>query len=157
MKSGPPGGRKENFYEGEEERHVAARQAFPILIELATDKTHPTIFYGQLADRIGMEYIPKGLRSSSLKGRRAQWMSYPLGHIWQTLFEYQQESNIETLKCIPYLTTIVVSQDTPHLPTIFRTYLHWSDEKIRSEQEKVYRFEHWREILEGIRMQGGGE
>ena len=151
MEYGPPDRKAINFYENggdtprKKARKKAARQAFPILIELATDSAYPTITYGKLADKIGMQYIPNGL--INLKGRRAQWMRLPLGCIWQTLFEYQQESNIE----IPYLTTIVVNKDS-NMPTVFKEYLGWSDERIISEQTKVYRFEYWTDVLEEIML-----
>ena len=144
MEYGPPGGNGSNFY-GEYPQQIAARQVFPILIELATDSTCPVIRYGELADRID-EYIPVGLRREALKGRKAQWMRLPLGRIWQTLFEYQGESNIE----IPYLTTIVVNKNSD-LPTMFKEYLGWSDEKIISEQVKVYQFKHWRDVFARLR------
>ena len=145
MQYGPPGGNGSNFY-GEDPQQIAARQVFPILIELATDSTScPVIHYGELADKID-EYIPVGLRREALKGRKAQWMRRPLGRIWQTLFEYQGESNIE----IPYLTIIVVSKSSG-LPTVFKDDLGWSDEKIRSEQCKVYQFEHWRSVFTRLR------
>ena len=86
-----------NFY-GEKPREIAARQVFPILVELATDSTRPTITYGDLAGEI-VQYIPDGSRDQP--GPRAKWIGWPLGNIWQRLFEYQQESNKE----IPYLTT----------------------------------------------------
>ena len=142
MEYGPPSGKAINFY-GNGKRQIAARQAFPILIQLATDSTRPTITYGELADQIGMQYIPDGIRD--LEGFKALWMRLPLGSIWQTLLEYQRESKIE----IPYLTTIVVNKNTD-VPTMFREYLNWSNEKIKSEQCKVYQFEYWTDILEEI-------
>ena len=144
MEYGPPSGKAINFY-GNNKRQIAARQAFPILIQLATDSTRPVITYGELADEMGMQYIPDGLRE--LKGYKALWMSRPLGHIWQTLFEYQERYNIE----IPYLTTIVVNKGS-NVPTIFKKYLDWSDEKIISEQVKVYQFEYWTDVLEEIML-----
>ena len=115
MKYGPPGKKAINSY-GNGERQIAARQALPILIQLATDSTRPIITYGELADEIGMEYMPGKLKNpkKSLDAFRAQWMRLPLGCIWQTLFDHQQKSNIE----IPYLTTIVVNKNTD-VPTIF--------------------------------------
>ena len=145
MKYGPPGVKAINFY-GDDKRQIAARQAFPILIQLATDPTRPIITYGELADEIGMQYIPDKLRD--LKPFKALWMRLPLGCIWQTLFEYQQESNME-ICTIPYLTTIVVNKGTD-VPTIFKKYLNWSNEKIKSEQCKVYGFEGWADVLEEI-------
>ena len=147
MEYGPDGNRNRNtrtrnFY-GNKPREIAAREVFPILVELATDSTRPTITYGKLADKI-LQYIPAGLRDQT--GRKAQWMGWPLGNIWHRLFDYQQESNIE----IPYLTTIVVNQDTD-VPTIFKKHFNWSNEKIRSEQCKVYEFEYWTNVLEEIR------
>ena len=140
-------GTTENFY-GNKPRQIAARKIFPILVELATDSTYPTITYGQLASRI-LRYIPDGSRDQP--GPRARWMQWPLGNLWYTLFEYQQKSNME-ICTIPYLTTIVINQDTG-LPTYFHRVLGWPNERIRSEQDKVYRFEYWTDILEKI-MQG---
>ncbi|MDE0327346.1 MAG: hypothetical protein OXN27_25745 [Candidatus Poribacteria bacterium] len=148
MKYGPPDTNPINFY-GNSEMQIAARQALPILIQLATDSTRPIITYGELAVEIGMEYMPGKLKNpiESLDAFRALWMRRPLGCIWQTLFEYQQESNME-ICTIPYLTTIVVNKGTD-VPTIFRDF-NWSDEKIRSERDKVYKFEDWTDVLEEI-------
>lgn len=143
MEYGPDGNRNtrtRNFY-GNKPREIAARKIFPILVKLANDGP-PPITYGELADRI-VKYIPDGSRDQP--GPRAKWMGWPLGNIWHRLFDYQQESNIE----IPYLTTIVVNKDT-RVPTIFNTRFKWSNEKIRSEQCKVYNFEDWTDILEEI-------
>ena len=151
MEYGPDGNRNRNtrtrnFY-GNKPREIAAREVFPILVELANDGpppiTYGAITYVELADRI-LEYIPDGSRDQP--GPRAKWIGWPLGNIWHRLFDYQQESNIE----IPYLTTIVVNQDT-RVPTFFKTRFHWSNEKIRCEQCKVYEFEYWTDILEEIR------
>lgn len=49
MKHSSPDVKQMNFY-GDNARQIAARQAFPILIELATDNSRPTISYGQLVD-----------------------------------------------------------------------------------------------------------
>ena len=146
MKYGPPGKKSINFY-GNSERQIAARQALPILIQLATNSTRPIITYGELADKIGMEYMPGKLKNpiESLDAFRARWMRLPLGCIWQTLFDHQQKSNIE----IPYLTTIVVNKNT-EVPTIFKKYLNWSDEKIKLEQDAVYKFEQWTDVMEAI-------
>lgn len=143
MKYGPPDIKKMNFY-GSDERQEAARQALPILIQHATDSTRPTITYGELADKIGMEYMPGELKNAkkSWNGFRARWMRLPLGCIWQTLFEYQQKSDLD----IPYLTTIVVNKDSG-MPTIFK---NWSDEKIKAAQDAVYNFEQWQDVMEAI-------
>ena len=145
MQYGPDGNkngntRTRNFY-GNKPREIAARKIFPILVELANDGP-PPITYGKLADRI-VQYIPDGSRK--LPRTRAKWMMWPLGNIWHRLFDYQQESNIE----IPYLTTIVVNKGT-RVPTIFKKRFNWPNEKIRSEQCKVYNFEYWTDILEQI-------
>ena len=153
MKYGPPEYKAINFY-GDEERQIAARQAFPILIELAelatespihtpvpppgasvpddTDSTRPTITYGELADKIGLN-------------GRARWMRLPLGCIWQTLWEYQHESGIE----IPYLTTIVVNA-ARNIPTIFKKYLNWSATEIADAQREVYDFQQWHSVMEHL-------
>lgn len=158
MEHGPDGNTNgntgtRNFY-GSKPREIAAREIFPILVELANDGpppitygaiTYGAITYVELADRI-LEYIPDGSRDQP--GPRAKWMGWPLGNIWHRLFDYQQESNME-ICTIPYLTTIVVNQDT-RLPTIFKTRFHWSNEDIRSEQCKVYNFESWTDVLEDI-------
>ena len=146
MKCGPPDKKAINFY-GNSERQIAARQALPILMQHATDSTRSTITYGELADEIGMEYMPGELKNpiESLDAFRAQWMRLPLGCIWQTLFEYQQESDLE----IPYLTTIVVNRNSD-VPTIFKTYLSWSDEKIKAAQDAVYKFKQWQDVMEAI-------
>ena len=146
MQYGPPGRKAINFY-GCSERQEAARQALPILIQHATDSTRPTITYGELVDEIGMEYMPGKLKEpkESLDAFRAQWMRLPLGCIWQTLFEYQQKSDLD----IPYLTTIVVNKNSD-VPTIFKTYLNWSDEEIKAAQDAVYNFEQWQDVMEAI-------
>ncbi len=146
MKKGPPEQKAINFY-GNDARQIAARRVFPILIQLATDSNRPTITYGELADKIGKDYLPGKLKDpkNTLDAFRAQWMRNPLGCIWQTLFEHQQDSNIE----IPYLMTIVVNKNT-NLPTIFETHLTWSEKKIKSEQDAVYKFEQWPDIMEAI-------
>lgn len=63
MKYGPPGRKAINFH-GNEDRQIVAQLAFPILIELATDQNRPTIPYGKLADRIGIQYMPGKLKNS---------------------------------------------------------------------------------------------
>lgn len=147
MKYGPPDVKRMNLY-GNDKRQIAARQAFPILIELATDKSRPTIFYGQLVDRVGIQYMPGKLKNpkKSLKGRRSLWMRLPLGCIWQTLFEYQKRNpDLD----IPYLTTIVVNQDTD-IPSIFKENYNWSEEQIKAAQDAVYKFKQWTDIMEAI-------
>lgn len=145
MKYGPPGKKPLNFY-GDSDMQIAARQAFPILIQRATDNSRP-ITYGELTDEIGMEYMPGKLKDpkESLDAFRALWMRHPLACIWQTLLEHQQKSNLD----IPYLTTIVVNNNSD-VPTIFKTYLNWSTKKIKEAQDAVYKFEHWTDILEEL-------
>ena len=126
-----------NFHSDEKDYHKVAREVFPILIQLATDSKRPTISYGQLAEKVGVTHIPSN--------RRGHWMRWPLGSIWCTLFEYQQESDLD----IPYLTTIVVNKSTG-IPTVFKERLNWSKEKIKLEQDAVYKFEQWIDIMEAI-------
>lgn len=147
MKHSSPDVKQMNFY-GDNPRQIAARQVFPILIELATDKSRPTIFYGQLVDRIGIQYMPGKLKNpkKSLDARRALWMRLPLGCIWHTLFEYQKRNpDLD----IPYLTTIVVNQDTD-IPTVFKERYNWSEEQIKAAQNDVYEFEQWTDIMDAI-------
>ena len=146
MKYGPPDKNPINFY-GNDPRQIAAQQAFPILIQRATERTCP-ISYGDLADKIGMQYMPGKLKNpiESLDAFRSLWMRRPLGCIWQTLFEYQQESSIE----IPYLTTIVVNKDSD-IPTIYKEYLNWSKERIRAEQDEVYKFKQWTDVIDSLK------
>ena len=154
MEYGPDGNRNgntrtRNFY-GDKPREIAARQVFPILVELANDgpppNTYGAITYVELANQI-LEYIPAGSRDQP--GPRAKWMGWPLGNIWHRLFDCQLESNME-ICTIPYLTTIVVNKNTG-VPTIFQNTLFcWSDEQVRDEQCKVYGFEYWTDILEKI-------
>ena len=146
MKCTPPPKKAISFY-GNSDIQKAARKVFPILIELATDSTRPTITYGELAKKIGLKYMPGKLKNpqKSLDGRRAQWMRLPLGSIWKTLFNYQQKVDFD----IPYLMTIVINQQS-RLPTIFKTYCNWSYEKIKSEQNAVYKFKRWAEVKDAI-------
>ena len=135
-----------NFH-GNEDYQIAAQLAFPILIELATDEKQPTISYGELVDRIGIQYMPGKLKNpkKSLNGRRAQWMRLPLGCIWQTLFELQEDFDED----IPYLTTVVVNRSTK-IPTFFKSDLDWSDERIKEAQKDVYCFKRWADVKEII-------
>lgn len=123
-----------NFY-GDKDFQIIARDAFLILIELATDPEQPTITYGQLVDRAGWNFD----RFS------AQRMTKPLGSIWKTLLEYQEASGID----IPYLTIIVVAKDTG-LPTYFRNNLDWSYREIANAQADVYNFQQWIDVREHI-------
>ena len=117
------------------------REIFPILIQMAIDRQSP-ITYGELADKAeaaGIEF------RTAHRGRRAQPMNYALGCVLRTLFEYQEESGID----IPYLTIIVVNQDTRR-PTYFSKGHGWSDDKIQAEQAAVYNFEQWEQIRQAI-------
>lgn len=147
MKCGPPPGKKAINFCGNSEKQIAARHVFPILIELATDSTRPTITYGKLADKIGLEYMPGKLKNpkETLNAFRAQWMRHPLGCIWQTLFEYQQRVDVD----IPYLMTIVINAES-ELPTIFNEELNWSKDKIELAQDDVYNFKQWQDVMEAI-------
>jgi len=136
MKHGPPDNTP-GFICGNEMFQKVAREAFPILIQLATDNTEPKIFYSKLAEKACVSHIPECFRGL--------WMRKPLGSVWRTLFEYQQESGIE----IPYLTTIVINKDTG-IPTIFKAWLNWSDEKIAAEQMAVYNFKQWIDVMEAV-------
>ena len=147
MKCTCPGKKRINFH-GNEDRQIVAQLAFPILIELAHDENHPTITYGRLADRIGIQYMPGKLKNpkKSLNGRRALWMRLPLGCIWHTLFELQKDFDED----IPYLTTIVVNQDK-EIPTIFKSDDYgWSDKEIKDAQKDVYCFKRWADVKERI-------
>lgn len=137
MKYGPPGNTP-NLY-GEKSYQKVARDAFPILIQLATDDKHPTIYYEKLAEISGVTHI--------VKNRMGHWMRHPLGSIWRTLFELQESFDED----IPYLTTIVVRKDTG-VPTIYKTHqkLKWSDEDIAEAQRDVYKFKRWTEVMEII-------
>lgn len=137
MNCGPPSEKAINFHSTEKDYQRVAREVFPVLIQLATDKTRPTISYGELAEKVGVTHIPQN--------RRGHWMRWPLGCIWQTLFEYQKDTDLD----IPYLMTIVVNKNSD-VPTIFKTYLNWSDEKIKAAQDAVYNFEHWQDVMEAI-------
>lgn len=118
-----------NFY-GYEMFQIVARDAFPILIQLATDAECPKTTYGKLAEQVGY-----GTRS----------MNKPLGSIWQTLYEFQQEFG----KDIPYLTTIVVNKNTK-VPTYFKSYSGWSNKEIAAAQKDVYAFQRWTDVMERI-------
>ena len=80
-----------------------------------------------------------------MNGRRALWMGQPLGCIWQTLFELQEDFDED----IPYLTTIVINKET-EIPTIFNSYLGWSNERIADAQKDVYCFKRWADVKEII-------
>ncbi|MDE0086579.1 MAG: hypothetical protein OXU23_12750 [Candidatus Poribacteria bacterium] len=121
-----------NFY-GNKDFQIIAREAFPILIDLATDPVQPTMTYGQLAERVGRNVD----RFSALR------MTKPLGSIWTTLLRYQEKSGID----IPYLTIIIVDQDRG-LPTYFRNNLDWSYREIANAQADVYNFQQWIDVRE---------
>lgn len=135
MKYGPPGNTP-NFY-GEKDYQKVARDVFPRLIQLATDDKHPTIYYEKLAEISGVTHI--------VKNRMGHWMRHPLGSIWQTLFELQKDFD----ENIPYLTTIVVNKNSK-VPTLYKSYLEWSDEDITDAQRDVYMFKRWTEIMKII-------
>lgn len=80
-----------------------------------------------------------------MNGRRALWMGHPLGCIWQTLFELQEDFDED----IPYLTTIVINKET-EIPTIFNSYLGWSNERIADTQKDIYCFKRWADVKEII-------
>ena len=145
MKHCPPKYKAINFY-GDMDRQIVARKAFPILIELAAGGTHSTINYGELIDKIGLQYMPGKLKDpKTSNGLRALWMRYALASIWQTLWEYQCDSGID----IPYLTTIVVNAKS-QIPTFFKKSWKWSDEKIATAQREVYDFQQWHDVMEHL-------
>ena len=117
------------------------RVIFPILIQMAIDR-HKPITYGELADKAEEAGITF---KTTHRGRRSLSMNYPLGCVLNTLLEYQEDTGID----IPYLTTIVVNQSTRR-PTYFSEVFGWSDNRIRSEQVKVYNFEQWEHIRQAI-------
>lgn len=122
-----------NFFGNSRQYQATAREIFPILIQWAITR-EPNTTYGRLASEVGKS---PGFETLSLNGA--------LGSVWQTLFEYQERTSID----IPYLTTIVVNQET-RLPTYFRDKLGWSLAEISAKQEEVYRFGQWAEIETAI-------
>lgn len=126
--------KERNFY-GDDDYQIKARKAFPILIELATDPEQPTMTYGQLAKKIDRYF----------NSYSALQMTAPLGSIWTTLLRYQEKSGID----IPYLTIIIVSQETG-LPTYFKNNLKWSNKEIADAQADVYNFQQWPDVREHI-------
>ena len=133
MNHGPPGNQP-NLY-GNEPCQIVARDVFPKLIQVATNSERLPISYDKLAEKAGIPYYPS-------RGRN---MAKPLGIIWKALFELHQDFDDD----IPYLTTIVINKKTKD-PTIFKTYLNWSDQDIADAQRDVYKFQRWAEIKEII-------
>ena len=131
-----------NIY-GNRWSQTVGREIFPILIQMAIDRQSP-ITYGELVDKAEAAGI-KFKHKPEYRGLRARSMNSPLGCVLRTLFEYQEESGID----IPYLTTIVVNQDTRR-PTYYSKGHGWSDDKIRAEQAAVYNFERWEHIRQAI-------
>jgi len=65
--------------------------------------------------------------------------------VLKTLFEYHEELGMD----VPYLTTIIVNNDTG-LPTHFSKGQGWSKEKIWAKQQAVYEYEHWEHVRQVI-------
>ena len=116
------------------------REVFSILIQMAIDDQDP-ITYGKLADKVE----ETGIELTEDKGRRAQSMISPLACVLKTLFEYHEELGMD----VPYLTTIIVNNDTG-LPTHFSEGQGWSKEKIQAKQKAVYEYEHWENVRQVI-------
>ena len=60
-------------------------------------------------------------------------------------FELQEDFDED----IPYLTTIVINKET-EIPTVFNSYLGWSNERIADAQKDVYCFKRWADVKEII-------
>ena len=107
---------------GEEDRHVAAQAALPILIELA--KATKKIPYGELGIELEIPHHSED-----------RIMSKMLGCIVTTLARLGKEWNEE----LPYLTALVVSTDTgyPNYPS------DTPNEEFDAEFERIYKYQHW--------------
>ena len=105
---------------GEEAHHIAAREAFPILIELA--KACDTIKYSTLADKLDISAY-------------GYPMSQMLGSIVTTLAQLGKQWNEE----LPHLTVLVVRYDTgyPSYPS------GTPNEVFDAEFERIYKYPKW--------------
>ena len=110
----------------------SARAAFPILIQLA--KAKETITYAELGEKINLSkpivYV----------------VGEPLGSIWTTLYELQEEWKEQGhLVDIPCLTWIVVRKDTGR-----PGYDDISQSEFEVEREKIFNFPLWTSVYEAI-------
>ena len=105
---------------GEEAHHIAAREAFPILIELA--KACDTIKYSILADKLDIPAY-------------GYPMAQMLGSIVTTLAQLGKQWNEE----LPHLTALVVRSDTgyPSYPS------GTPNEVFDAEFERIYKYPKW--------------
>lgn len=119
-----------NLYGNEKPYQKVGRSAFPILIHLA--KAGEIITYGELAKKIDVSN-PRN-------------MNFPLGSIWVTLYELQEEWRTEIPQIdIPYLTFLVVSKDTGHPGYGDRPQLEFEEECRR-----IFNFPIWASVHEAV-------
>ena len=121
-----------NMYGNAYKYQKRARAALPHLINLA--KAGETITYGDLGEKLNW---PKLIHYVS---------GEPLGSIWTTLYELQEEwkeqgHNVD----IPCLTWIVVSKDTER-----PSYDDISQSEFEVECEKIFNFSLWTSVYEAI-------
>ena len=112
---------------GEEEHHVVAREALPILIELV--KTKDTIKYSVLGDRLGIPAY-------------GYPMSQMLGSISTTLAQLGKQWNEE----LPQLTALVVKSNTgyPNYPS------GTPNEVFDAEFKRIYNYPKWDAIQHAL-------
>ncbi len=119
-----------NLYGNEKHYQKVGRSAFPILIHLA--KVREFITYGELAKKINVSN-PRNL-------------NYPLGSVWVTLYELQEEWRVEIPQIdIPYLTSLVVNKDTGH-----PGYEDLPQSEFEAECRRVFNFPIWTSVQEVV-------
>ena len=118
------------MYGNDKDYQIKARSALPVLIQAAKERN--TLYYSELAERIGAS---------------ARRVGDPLGCIWVTLYELQEEWEEQGHPVdIPNLTWIVVSKDTG-LPS-YDDNISQSD--FEAECEKIFNFSRWTSVHEAI-------
>lgn len=123
---------QDNMYGNDHEYQKRARIAFPYLIKLA--KAGKVITYGDLGEK---QNWPKPIHYV---------VGEPLGSIWTTLYELQEEWKEQGhLVDIPCLTWIIVNKNTGR-----PGYDDISQSEFEAEREKVFNFPLWTSVYEKI-------